>query len=160
MEVYSIADLTTSDYTDALKGVGAVIHVASPLYGTEAGEKMIKVSNMLHTYLYIWCTNRTFQAAVEGTMNLVRQAASAGVKRVVVTSSLVTAQGTRKHEFLYDDFVLSEKDWNPATLETALEDAKGQNEFHVYGIAKTVAERELWKFAEVHPELDITTSKH
>lgn len=93
-------------------------------------------------------------------MNLVRQAASASVKRVVVTSSVITTQGKRKHEFLYDDIVLTEADWNPASIETALEVVKNQNLFEIYGTAKTVAERELWKFAEAHPEIDITTSEY
>lgn len=100
------------------------------------------------------------KATMEGTLNLVRQAASANVMRVVVTSSVITTQGKRKHEFLCDDIVLTETDWNPATIETASEVVKSQNLFEVYGTAKTVAERELWKFADAHPEIDITTSEH
>ena len=34
------------------------------------------------------------------------------------------------------------------------------NTFVLYQAAKTVAERELWKFADEHPEIDITTSKN
>ena len=102
---------------------------------------------------------RKNEASVEGTLNLVKQATAAGVRRIVVTSSVITTQGTKKHEFLYENIVLTEKDWNPATKETALDDIENQNEFHIYGVAKTVAERELWKFADAHPEVDITTSE-
>lgn len=47
-------------------------------------------------------------------------------------------------------------DWNPMSLEAAR--APGTNHVVVYGAAKTLAEREIWKFAEEHPEIDVTTS--
>ena len=31
--------------------------------------------------------------------------------------------------------------------------------YAVYVFAKTIAEQELWKFADEHPEIDVTTSK-
>ena len=48
-------------------------------------------------------------------------------------------------------------DWNPATKEQVL--AGGQSPIWVYSAAKTIAEQEVWKFAEAHPEIDITTGK-
>ena len=50
---------------------------------------------------------------------------------------------------------LSDKDWNPVTEEHAL---KSSNGILVYSVAKTQAEQALWKFAEGHPELSLTTS--
>lgn len=44
------------------------------------------------------------------------------------------------------------------TVEKAL--AAGTDELTIYGATKTVSEREVWKFAEEHPEIDITTSIH
>ena len=50
---------------------------------------------------------------------------------------------------------VSDKDWNPLTEEQAL--ALGSGTL-VYTVAKTQAERALWKFAEEHPEVNLTTS--
>ena len=50
---------------------------------------------------------------------------------------------------------LSDKDWNPVTEEHALASGNG---ILVYSVAKTQAEQALWKFAEGHPELNLTTS--
>lgn len=44
------------------------------------------------------------------------------------------------------------------TVEKAL--AAGADELTIYSAAKTRAELEAWKFAEEHPEIDITTSIH
>ena len=44
------------------------------------------------------------------------------------------------------------------TVEKAL--AAGTDEWTIYSATKTVSEREVWKFAEEHPEIDITTSMH
>lgn len=49
---------------------------------------------------------------------------------------------------------LSDKDWNQLTEERAL--ALGDATL-VYTVAKTQAEQALWKFAEEHPELNLTT---
>ena len=49
---------------------------------------------------------------------------------------------------------LSDKDWNPLPEEHALASGNGML---VYSVAKTQAEQALWKFAEEHPELNLTT---
>jgi len=48
---------------------------------------------------------------------------------------------------------LSDKDWNPLTEERALSSG---NAILVYTVAKTQAEKTLWKFAEEHAELNLT----
>ena len=45
VDVCAIADLASGDYTEALEGVGAVIHVASPAAGKDNAKAMIQVSN-------------------------------------------------------------------------------------------------------------------
>jgi len=50
---------------------------------------------------------------------------------------------------------VTDKDWNPVTEERALASGNG---ILVYTVAKTQAEQALWKFAEEHPELNLTTS--
>lgn len=52
--------------------------------------------------------------------------------------------------------IRSNIDWNPLTREIAL--TPGTDPMWVYATTKTLAEREIWKFAEEHPEVDITTS--
>ena len=49
---------------------------------------------------------------------------------------------------------LTDKDWNPLREDVALSTGNGTL---VYTVAKTQAERALWKFAEDHPELNLTT---
>ena len=51
---------------------------------------------------------------------------------------------------------LSDKDWNPLTEEFALGSG---NAVLVYSVAKTQAEQALWKVAEEHPELNLTTGE-
>ena len=48
-------------------------------------------------------------------------------------------------------------DWRP--LPSKEEIIASNDSFLVYGASKTLAEQALWKFADVHPEIDITTCK-
>lgn len=48
-------------------------------------------------------------------------------------------------------------EWNPATKDEALD---GEHDpFFVYCTSKKLAEEEVWKFADVHPEIEVTASK-
>lgn len=79
-----------------------------------------------------------------------RQAVAAGVKHI----SFIGTVGT-----LYDlstpviKAPLSDKDWNPLTEEYVL--SLGDATL-VYTVGKTQGEQALWKFAEEHPELNLT----
>ncbi|KAG6847414.1 hypothetical protein H0H93_008259, partial [Arthromyces matolae] len=115
-----IKDLTSDQFPEALKGVDAVIHAAAPLPGKE------DTASMLHS-------------AVEGTLNVVRQAEKAGIKRIVVTSSMVTV--------LNPGGGITDKDWHPTSKEEALKTTG----WETYSAAKTLAEKELWAFADAHP---------
>ncbi|KAG6847781.1 hypothetical protein H0H93_006042, partial [Arthromyces matolae] len=121
-----IKDITSDQFPEALEGVDAVIHAAAPLPGKEDTESMIN-------------------SAVEGTLNVVRQAEKAGVKRIVVTSSIVTV--------INPAGTFTDKDWHPTSKEAALETTG----IATYRAAKTLAEKELWAFADAHPHVDITT---
>ncbi|KIK69245.1 hypothetical protein GYMLUDRAFT_188807 [Collybiopsis luxurians FD-317 M1] len=127
VEVVVISDISEDKFPDALKGVKAVIHTAAPLvFRVKDAAGQIK-------------------AAVDGTMNVVGQAEKAGVTRIVVTSTLLTAQ-TPKYTF-------TDQDWLATTKEEALK-TEG---YVAYMAAKTLAEKEVWKFAESHPHVEITT---
>lgn len=90
-------------------------------------------------------------------MNILRQAAAVGIRKAVITSSSVSALNPDRLEDMYDSSkVLSESDWNQTTREQALKEE--HDDMWVYMAAKTAAEREVWAFADTHPEIDITTS--
>jgi nucleoside-diphosphate-sugar epimerase len=124
-EVVSVDDLAVDDISVHLKDVNAVIHAAAPLPSATDSKGLL-------------------QSALNGSLNVIRQAEKAGIKRVVYTSSIVTlynASGT-----------FTENDWNPMTEEETL----AGSPFAGYIGAKTVAERAVWKFADEHKNIDIT----
>ena len=66
-------------------GVWAVLHVAAPLSGKADPAGMI-------------------DAAAGGALNIIRQATSKGIKRIVLTSSIAAILNMNKlHKILYDD---------------------------------------------------------
>ncbi|KAF8920169.1 hypothetical protein CPB85DRAFT_1372919 [Mucidula mucida] len=64
--VVAIDDVATGDFTEALKGVNAVIHVASPLAGNGTATESLN-------------------SARNGTLNVLRQATAQGISKIVVT---------------------------------------------------------------------------
>ena len=82
-----------------------------------------------------------------------RQAVAAGVKHV---SSVGTVGALLDFTNPVIKAPLTDKDWNSLSEETALSSG---NATLVYTVAKTQAEQALWKFAEEHPELNLTTGK-
>ncbi|KAJ7127912.1 hypothetical protein C8R44DRAFT_873684 [Mycena epipterygia] len=91
-EVVRIADISHDQCPEALVGVDAVVHPASPLAGRAEPAALLA-------------------SAVEGTLNVLVQAEKAGIKRIVVTSSIATVQNP------HDSF--TDQDWNPVTREIA-----------------------------------------
>ncbi|TFY57329.1 hypothetical protein EVJ58_g7085 [Rhodofomes roseus] len=130
----AIDDIATSDFTSALQGVDAVIHVASPLAGRESPEV-------------------TLNSAVEGTLNILRQAVKAGVSNVVLTSSWATTIDPGSSSFTGVTF--TEKDWGKITKEQLFNPEL--NALAVYCGTKILAERAAWEFARANSELDLAT---
>ncbi|KAJ7053064.1 hypothetical protein C8F01DRAFT_1261240 [Mycena amicta] len=126
-ETVKIADLATDQFPDKLAGVHALLHLATPMPGKIRPEDQI-------------------QAAIDGTLNIVVQAEKAGVKKIVVTSSIATAR-TPAGTF-------SDKDWSPVTKDYAL--ASG-NPMVIYAASKKLAELALWEWADKHSHVDVTT---
>jgi len=127
LEVISISDIAEDQFPDALKGVTAVIHTAAPINGrVDDAAELVK-------------------GAVDGLLNVTRQAEKAGIKKIIITSTLLTA-ATPTMSF-------TDQDWYPVTKEAAL----GGAGFDAYHAAKTLAEKELWSFADAHPHIEITT---
>ncbi|KAJ7436025.1 hypothetical protein FB451DRAFT_1308057 [Mycena latifolia] len=126
-EVVKITDISHDQFPEALVGVDAVIHTASPLPGRVEPAELLK-------------------EAVEGTLNVIVQGEKAGVKRMVVTSSIATVMNP--------SLSFTDKDWNPVTKEWAL--ANG-NDVITYAASKKYAELALWEWAEKHPHVEVTT---
>ncbi|KAJ4479309.1 hypothetical protein J3R30DRAFT_3477471 [Lentinula aciculospora] len=124
----------TSDHSAALKGVDALIHSASPVFGEGVSGQDL------------------YSGAYEGTVALVKEAIAAGVKKIVVSGTFVNlfdadfqaAFGTR---------VLTEKDFGSITPETI--DLKNDG-MRVYQESKTLADKAIWNFSRTHPEVDFT----
>jgi len=130
-EVVEISDIVHGQFQDALVGVDAVIHVASPLPGRAEPQEMM-------------------DAAVEGSLNVLRQAEKAGVKKFVVTSSVITAVGDPAVE----GTAFRAEHWNPVTKEVALQ---SNDKLVIYAASKKYAELAVWEWAEAHPHVDVTT---
>ncbi|KAJ7637669.1 hypothetical protein DFH06DRAFT_649379 [Mycena polygramma] len=91
-EAVEISDIATSDFSAALKGVGAIIHTAAPLPGRADSETALK-------------------SAVEGSLHILREAQKAGVKKFVATGSMVT----------FPENAFGPTDWVSVTREQAVE---------------------------------------
>ncbi|KAJ6454116.1 hypothetical protein C8R45DRAFT_882125 [Mycena sanguinolenta] len=126
-ESIKMTDITYDQFPEALVGVDAIIHVASPLPGRADPATILK-------------------AAIDGTLNVIVQGEKAGVKRVVFTSSIATVMGPTNS--------FTDQDWNPVTKEMALND---DNYMQTYSAAKKFAEIALWEWAEKHPHVEVTT---
>jgi len=116
---------TDDEWCDALKGCSYLIHTASPFPVVQPEDE-----------------NELIKPAVEGTRKMLLQAHRAGIKRVSVTSSVITNTTEDKKEkgakFTPDDWVDPEKST------------------HAYQRSKIFAEKEAWKIAE-EKDLELTT---
>jgi len=131
IEIVEISDTVHGQFQDALVGVDAVIHTASPLPGRASPQEMLN-------------------SAIEGSLNVLRQAEKAGVKKFVVTSSIVTVWG----DPTIKGTAYRAEHWNPVTKEEALHSDQKQI---TYTASKKFAELAVWEWAEAHPHVDVTT---
>ncbi|KAK7447382.1 hypothetical protein VKT23_014092 [Stygiomarasmius scandens] len=122
-EATEIDDVSTANFADAFQGVEAVIHTAAPV-----PSRMDSNTNMKNV--------------VDGYLNIVRQAHKAGVKRLVVTSSIVSFPVGGP--FGVDD-------WNPIT-----EEAASQNQWTLYAAQKKFGDQAVFEYAKSNPDIDVT----
>jgi len=122
-------DLTKdSGWTDAAQGVDAVIHTASPfpMSPPKTEDELIR-------------------PAVDGMLRALKAAHTAGVKRVIVTSSTaaVTESDLGEGKSAFD-----ESNWSNT----------GSPTISAYSKSKTLAERAAWKFVEDEaPDMQLTS---
>lgn len=125
-EVVNVPDLATDDISDHLVGVSALIHTAAPL-PSSGDQKFI------------------LRGAIEGSVNVIRQAAKGGVKKIVYTSSIAAVMNPSGS--------LTENSWNPMTYEQALEGSL----FAAYTGAKALSEKAVWELVDTYKDLDVTS---
>ncbi|OBZ70868.1 hypothetical protein A0H81_09122 [Grifola frondosa] len=92
-------------------------------------------------------------AAIEGSLNILRQAEKAGIARFVLVSSMVAVRKPGDTS----ETGWTDKDWNSVTREEVLDGMR--DEMFIYAAEKTLAERAVWEFADQHPHMDITTEE-
>ena len=120
-------DLESDEGWDAaLEGMDVLMHTASPFPMVQPSDEM-----------------EAIRPAVEGTKRALLAAARAGVKRVVLTSSVVSIAVRDRAP---GPMTFTEDDWSETTGKAATPYAK----------SKTLAERAAWELAKDHA-LDLTT---
>ena len=117
------ADLLSDEgWAEAMTGVSAVIHVATQILAEEPEDQDLVI-----------------KPALEGTQRVLRAAEAAGVKRVIMTSSVATVGYGHGHTTGVR--VYSEKDFT---------NIEGMQYPWAYCIGKTRAEQWSWNFAKEH----------
>ncbi|KAJ3723834.1 hypothetical protein C8R42DRAFT_708920 [Lentinula raphanica] len=124
----------TSDHSAALKGVDALIHAASPIYGEGVSGQEL------------------FAGAYEGTVALVKQAIAAGVKKIVVTGTFVNLFDA-DFKAAFGTKVITEKDFGSITADKIDLNNDG---IRVYQESKTAADKAIWEIAHKNPDVDFT----
>ncbi|KAJ7483557.1 hypothetical protein FB451DRAFT_1234962 [Mycena latifolia] len=128
-ELIVVPDMTQEGaFDEALKGVDAIEHTASPTNLMGAPEELVP-------------------GAVKGTMSILQSALKyrTSIKRVVLTSSTVTVVSEGKEPKTF-----SEHDWNNQALQSATELGQAAPALLKYSASKVLAERAAWDFVEEH----------
>ena len=120
--------LSDAGWPEALRGVDAVFHTATVVRADEPRDPSIVV-----------------RPAVEGTERILRLAHQAGIKRVIITSSIATVgygHGQTSGRRIYD--------------ETHFTNIEGMRWTWAYCIGKTRAEQAAWAYAKAN-SMELTT---
>lgn len=121
-------DLMSDDgWAEALDGVDVLMHTASPFPGDQPKDPQ-----------------ELIRPAVDGTMRALTSAHTAGVHRVILTSSVAAIY---KGADVVNGQTLDESNWTDPDGPRA----------SAYDASKTLAERAAWDFVAEHPEMKLTT---
>ncbi|QRV79239.1 D-lactaldehyde dehydrogenase [Ceratobasidium sp. AG-Ba] len=137
---YVIVDDIAKDgaFDEAVKGVDAVAHTASPFH-FQADDPQTLI-----------------EPAVKGTVGILKsiQKNAPGVQRVVVTSSVAAIMNTSKPT----GTIYTENDWNELSVREVEEKGKGAAGGDKYRASKTLAEKAAWAEVETQkPSWDLAT---
>lgn len=127
-------------FDQAVQGVEAVLHTASPFHFNAEGKALDALVN----------------PAVKGTNSVLRSIKDHGkdVKRVVITSSFAAIlDSTNKSPQMY-----TEADWNKSSPANSAKEGNNQAPMDAYRASKTLAEKAAWDFvASEKPAWDLVT---
>ncbi|ODN78404.1 hypothetical protein L202_04043 [Cryptococcus amylolentus CBS 6039] len=117
-------------FDEAVKGVNAIAHMASPFY-------MTNVEN----------PQELVRPAVQGTTGILKstQSYNPSVKRIVVTSSAVSILNIISNKAPHH---YTEESWNIDSVPYIKEHGTEDGGLHAYYASKTIAERALWEYVE------------
>jgi dihydroflavonol-4-reductase len=120
--------LEDAGWTEAMQGISAVMHVAATIVAVEPKDPDLVV-----------------RPAVEGTERVLAFADAAGVKRIIMTSSIATVGYGLGHERGVRRYT-----------EADFTNVDGMRRSWAYCIGKTRAERAAWDFSRLH-DMALTT---
>ncbi|RSH88685.1 methylglyoxal reductase (NADPH-dependent) gre2 [Saitozyma podzolica] len=127
---YVLVDDITREgaFDEAVKGVDAVAHTASPVVMSGAVEP-----------------KELLDPAIKGTTGVLEsiEKVNPGIKRVVITSSFMAMFNMYPGTYRY-----TEKDWNEISPAHVEENGAQSWPFHSYNTSKVLAEKAFWKFIE------------
>mmetsp|Transcript_97313 Transcript_97313/g.173340 ORF Transcript_97313/g.173340 Transcript_97313/m.173340 type:complete len:349 (-) Transcript_97313:381-1427(-) len=118
-------------FRDMLEGCSALIHTATPVEISMDGKPPANEEEAQRMQI---------SPAVDGTVALLKAAEAAGVKKVVLTSSISAMRASNPPPRVLDETCWSDEKYLQETLFT-----KGSA---CYNLAKTLQEREAWRLAE------------
>ncbi|KAJ7079901.1 hypothetical protein C8R44DRAFT_824555 [Mycena epipterygia] len=129
-EVVVVPDITQEGaFDDAVQGVDAIEHTASPFHFHADDPQELIVP------------------AIQGTVGILKSALKYGksVKRIVITSSTAAVLQVEPEPKIF-----SELDWNQQAPREVEEMGRAASAITKYRASKTLAERAAWEFAEKH----------
>ncbi|KAI5119395.1 hypothetical protein M0805_005938 [Coniferiporia weirii] len=135
VDIVVVEDSIGGDFTGALKGVGAVIYIASPTAVPQDAQ------------------GPQADSTVKAVANIVIQAVAAGVKRIVAASTPDAVNDLNAVSNALAHFVFDDQHWNPVRTAQVVD-----RYHHLLWIScgeKAFPEREMWKFVDEHPEMDL-----
>ncbi|GAA6050451.1 hypothetical protein JCM3770_002602 [Rhodotorula araucariae] len=129
LELVEVPDLVTGKgLEEAVKGVDAIAHTASP-----------------YTFTFTDPIKDLIDPAVKGTLSVLRAAKAAGIKHVVITSSFAAVTNFAAGG-PWRDYTYTSKDWNPSTID----DVHDLTPPGVYSLSKKLAEEAAHQYAAEH----------
>jgi nucleoside-diphosphate-sugar epimerase len=135
-ELAEVKDITAPGaFDDAVKGVDAIAHFASPVS------------------FFFTDPEPIMHAAINGTTSILESAVKqSSVKHFVHMSSIVAVFEPKEGDYTY-----TEKDWNTVSEALVAKEGKGANGTDIYMASKTASEKTLWKFRdERKPKFTVT----
>ncbi|KAJ7438936.1 hypothetical protein B0H11DRAFT_2103455 [Mycena galericulata] len=134
LELVVVPDITEDGaFDEAVKGVDAIEHTASPFHLREDSKP-----------------DDFIVPAIKGTVGILLSALKYGksVKRIVITSSCAAVL-----EVLDEPKTFNEENWNQQAPKLVKESPDEASPINKYRASKTLAERAAWQFVEDHGEI-------